>query len=133
MLYGYREEYDSVEYMDVERNEKGDSDQYQQNVDNNDQTVIQNEDPISNDVNVDVITKKQQQVYTKRTKLSLKKGREGMIEKQICPVATVIEPINAVPIRYAEPTKDGNDEQKEKHKGCVGIAAHIVHTVCMSK
>ncbi|GKF39999.1 hypothetical protein Tco_0120060 [Tanacetum coccineum] len=35
-------------------------------------------------------------------------------EKQICPVATVIEPINAVPIRYAEPTKDGNDEQKEK-------------------
>ncbi|GJY97274.1 ulp1 protease family, C-terminal catalytic domain-containing protein [Tanacetum coccineum] len=37
-----------------------------------------------------------------------------MIEKQICPVATVIEPINAVPIRYAEPTKDGNDEQKEK-------------------
>ncbi|GJU93002.1 hypothetical protein Tco_1317758 [Tanacetum coccineum] len=118
----------SVEYMDVERNEKGDSDQYQQNVDNNDQTVIQNEDPISNDVNVDVITKKQQQVYTKRTKLSLKKGREGMIEssqgagyasvadqeKQICPVATVIEPINAVPIRYAEPTKDGNDEQKEK-------------------
>ncbi|GJU34779.1 ulp1 protease family, C-terminal catalytic domain-containing protein [Tanacetum coccineum] len=118
----------SVEYMDVERNEKGDSDQYQQNVDNNDQTVIQNEDPISNDVNVDVITKKQQQVYTKKTKLSLKKGGEGMIEsskgagyasvagqeKQICPVAKVIEPINAIPIRYAEPTKDGNDEQKEK-------------------
>nr|GEZ60327.1 hypothetical protein [Tanacetum cinerariifolium] len=44
-------------------------------------------------------------------------------EKQICPVATVqegrgrvsvIEPINAVPIRYAEPTKDACDKQKEK-------------------
>ncbi|GKC10099.1 hypothetical protein Tco_1001709 [Tanacetum coccineum] len=97
----------SVEYMDVERNEKGVSAQYQQNVDNNDQTIIQNEDPISNDVNVDVIMKKQQHVYTKITKLSLKKGfQEGRV--------LVIEPINAVPIRYAEPTKDGSDEQKEK-------------------
>ncbi|GJW24018.1 hypothetical protein Tco_0037829, partial [Tanacetum coccineum] len=46
----------SVEYMDVEINEKRDSAQYQQNVDNNDQTIIQNKDSISNDVNVDVIT-----------------------------------------------------------------------------
>nr|GEW12102.1 hypothetical protein [Tanacetum cinerariifolium] len=122
--------------MDVEINKKRDSAQYQQNVVNNDQTIIQNEDPIRNDVNVDVITKKQH-VYTKRIKLSLNKGCEGMIEsrqgtgypvvadqeKQICPISTVqegrgcvlvIEPINSVPIRYAEPTKDGSDEQKEK-------------------
>ncbi|GJX80646.1 hypothetical protein Tco_0328795 [Tanacetum coccineum] len=125
----------SVEYMDVEINEKGDSAQYQQNVDNNDQTIIQNEYSINNDVNVDVITKKPQHVYTKRTKLSLKKGCEEMNgssqgagyasvgdkEKQICTVATVqeggvsdIEPINAVPIRYAEPTKDEIYEEKEK-------------------
>ncbi|GKD76843.1 ulp1 protease family, C-terminal catalytic domain-containing protein, partial [Tanacetum coccineum] len=121
--------------MDVEINEKGDSAQYQQNVDNNDQTIIQNEDSISNDVNVDVITKKPQHVYAKRTKLSLTKGCEEMTgssqgagyasvgdkEKQICTIATVqegcvsdIEPINAVPIRYAEPTKDGIYEEKEK-------------------
>ncbi|GJT28988.1 ulp1 protease family, C-terminal catalytic domain-containing protein [Tanacetum coccineum] len=65
---------------------------------------------ISNDVNVDVIMKKQQHVYTKITKLSLKKGCEGMIEssqeagyasvagqeKQIYACCqTVIEPINA--------------------------------------
>ncbi|GKB60240.1 hypothetical protein Tco_0916426 [Tanacetum coccineum] len=70
----------SVEYMDVKRNEKGDSTKYQQNVDNNYQTIIQNEDSISNDVNVGLIMKKNQHVYTKRTKLSLKKGCEGMIE-----------------------------------------------------
>ncbi|GJV53788.1 hypothetical protein Tco_1449529 [Tanacetum coccineum] len=117
------------------RNKKGDSAKYQQNVDNNDQTMIQNEDSISNDVNVGLVTKKHQHVYAKRTKLSLKKGCEGMIEssqgagyatvvdqeKQICPVATVQEghvsvigAINAVPIRYMEPTKDGIDEKKEK-------------------
>ncbi|GJW34531.1 hypothetical protein Tco_0054563 [Tanacetum coccineum] len=122
--------------MDVEINEKGDSTQYQKNVDNNDQTIIQNEDSISNDVNVDVITKKPQHVYAKRTKLSLTKGCEEMTgssqgagyasvgdkEKQICTVAMVqegrvldIEPINAVPIRYAEPTKDGIYKEKEKH------------------
>ncbi|GJT46488.1 hypothetical protein Tco_0955203 [Tanacetum coccineum] len=45
----------------------------------------------------------------------------GDKEKQICTISTVqegrvldIEPINAVPIRYAEPTKDGIYEEKEK-------------------
>nr|GEU50894.1 ulp1 protease family, C-terminal catalytic domain-containing protein [Tanacetum cinerariifolium] len=80
-------------------------------MDNNDQTIIQNEDSIRNDVNVDVKTKK--------TGYAIAADQE----KQICPVATiqegrgrvlVIEPINAVRIRYAEPTKDGSDEQKEK-------------------
>nr|GEV55723.1 hypothetical protein [Tanacetum cinerariifolium] len=89
--------YVSVEYMNVERNEKGNSAKCQQNVDNNEQTIIQNEYPIRNDVNVDVITKKQQDIIFKTSnmevqRVAFKSMHEGFtLTKAVIDVWSIIQ------------------------------------------